>query len=108
VTLRQVKSLHTVVWAIFAAAIVAIPAFTWMGELRAALWLSVLVFVEVAILFANHMRCPLTDIAARYTDDRSDNFDIYLPVWLAKHNKRIFGSLFVIAEVYLLWRWAAT
>jgi hypothetical protein len=23
--------------------------------------------------------------------DRADNFDIYLPVWLARHNKVIFG-----------------
>jgi hypothetical protein len=30
------------------------------------------------------MRCPLTGIAARYTDDRRDNFDIYLPPWLAR------------------------
>ena len=41
------------------------------------------------------MRCPLTDLAARYTDDRRANFDIYLPLWLAANNKRIFGSVFV-------------
>ncbi len=39
--------------------------------------------VEVAVLAFNGMRCPLTDLAARYTDDRRDNFDIYLPLWLA-------------------------
>jgi hypothetical protein len=105
--LRQVKLVHTAAWALFASAIIAIPVVTWMGELRSALWLSVLVLVEVAILVVNHMRCPLTDIARRYTDDPSDNFDIYLPVWLARHNKLIFGSLFALAEVFLLWRWAA-
>ena len=25
----------------------------------------------------------LTDVAARYTPERQDNFDIYLPLWLA-------------------------
>lgn len=83
----------------------AIPVVTWLGQLRWGLWLSLLVFVEVAILVANHMRCPLTDIARRYTDDRSDNFDIFLPAWLARANKAIFGSLFAAAEVFLLWRW---
>ena len=39
--------------------------------------------------------CPLTSIAARYTDDRRANFDIYLPEWLARHNKAVFGALYV-------------
>ncbi len=103
--LRRIKVVHTIAWAVFAAAILAIPVATWRGELRWALWLSLLVFGEVAVLFVNRMRCPLTGIAARYTDDRSDNFDIYLPVRLARYNKWIFGSLFVVAELYLLWRW---
>jgi len=51
------------------------------------------------------MRCPLTGIAERYTDDRHDNFDIYLPRWLAKYNKRIFGSLFVAGVLLTVARW---
>ncbi len=104
-TLHAIKLAHTAAWALFASAIVAIPVATWLGALRWGLGLSLLVYVEVAILAANRMRCPLTAIAARYTADRADNFDIYLPIWLARYNKVIFGSLFVLAEVYLLWRW---
>jgi hypothetical protein len=37
-------------------------------------------------------------MAARHTEQRSKNFDIYLPLWLARHNKTIFGALFVAAE----------
>jgi hypothetical protein len=39
---------------------------------------------------------------ARYTDDRHYNFDIYLPEWLAKHNKSIFGALYVTVIVFAL------
>lgn len=102
-----VKTTHTLVWAVFASAILAIPVVTAIGELRWAAWLSALVFVEVAVLAVNRMRCPLTDIATRYTEDRADNFDIFLPLWLARHNKLIFGSLFAAAELFLLSRWAA-
>jgi len=42
------------------------------------------------------MRCPLTGIAAQYNNDRRDNFDIFLPEWLARHNKVIFGALYVV------------
>jgi hypothetical protein len=37
--------------------------------------------------------------------DRRDNFDIYLPLWLARHNKMIFGTLFAMSEVFVLTRW---
>jgi hypothetical protein len=47
----------------------------------------------VLVLIANDESCPLTGVAARYTVDRRDNFDIYLPEWLARHNKLIFGSI---------------
>ncbi len=55
----------------------------WFSAFGWAAALSALVLVEVAVLLANRMRCPLTGVAARYTKDRSPNFDIYLPVWLA-------------------------
>jgi len=63
------------------------------------------VLLEVLILAANQWRCPLTAVAARYTADRTDNFDIYLPLWLARYNKQIFGSLFAAGLVYTLGRW---
>jgi hypothetical protein len=44
-------------------------------------------------------------VAARYTDDRRDNFDIYLPLWLARHNKLIFGWLFVALLLFSFAQW---
>jgi hypothetical protein len=64
--------------------------------------------VEVIVLFANHFRCPLTDVAARYTTDRQANFDIYLPLWVARYNKELFGSLFIAGIVFTLFRWKFT
>ena len=83
----------------------ATPVVVLFGSLRLALWLSVVVFVEVAVLLANRMSCPLTGVATRYTADRNDNFDIFLPAWLARHNKLIFGALFAAGELLLLGRW---
>jgi len=105
--LARIKLIHTLAWAVFASAIVAIPVMAWTGALRSGAWLSVLVLFEVSILVANRMRCPLTVIAARHTAARSANFDIWLPLWLAKRNKLIFGSLFVAGEAFLLYRWLA-
>ena len=103
--LRLVKTLHTIAWAFFAGCVLAIPVVAWRGDLSRALVLIAIVFAEVVVLFANHMRCPLTGVAARYTVDRRHNFDIYLPVWLARSNKVIFGSLFVVGLLLTFARW---
>ncbi|HET9821025.1 MAG TPA: hypothetical protein VFQ16_04300 [Burkholderiaceae bacterium] len=107
-TLRTIKLVHTLVWAVFAGSIVAIPLCAYRGELALAWGLVGFVALEVAVLVFNRMRCPLTDVAARYTAERHDNFDIYLPLWLARHNKRVFGSLYVAAIAYTVFVQAAS
>jgi hypothetical protein len=77
----------------------------WRNELRLALYFIVVVMVEVGVLAANSWRCPLTPVAARFTEDRRPNFDIYLPEWLARWNKQIFGTLFVAGIMLTAGRW---
>ena len=88
--------MHTIVWAIFAGCIFAIPMASLYGDNNTAFWLAAIVFVEVAMLALNKWRCPLTSLAARCTTDRGANFDIYLPEWLAKRNKVIFGTIYLV------------
>ncbi len=103
--LRAVKVIHTVAWAFFAGCVLAIPVYAWLGDLAVASILCAVVFIEVLILVVNNWSCPLTHIAARYTENRRDNFDIYLPLWLARYNKEIFGSLYISGILYTLARW---
>lgn len=106
--LRVVKTLHTLVWVVFAGAILAIPVVAWAGSLGWAALLIGLVLLEVAVLGCNHGRCPLTGVAARFTEDRAPNFDIYLPRVVAQWNKELFGTIYVAAVLYTLWRWWRT
>lgn len=99
--LFAIRLIHSLAWTIFAGAIMAIPFATHVGRLRLATWLSVLVWGEILMLALNGFKCPLTGVAARYTMNRAANFDIFLPVWLARWNKAIFGSLFAVAQLYL-------
>ena len=104
-SLVAIKLLHTAVWLFFAGCIVAIPIAGGRRQFFAAAVLSGLVLVECAVLALNRGRCPLTDLAARYTEERADNFDIYLPLWLARRNKAIFGTLFAMGELFVLGCW---
>ena len=100
-----VKVAHTVVWAFFVACIVAIPIASALGKHSVAAWLAAVVLAEVVVLALNSMRCPLTEVAARYTEDRRPNFDIFLPEWLAKHNKVVFGALYTAGVAFAFSRW---
>ncbi len=103
--LHSIKLLHTIIWAFFAGCIVVIP-FAALGEhFVAAFVLIGIVLVEVLVIVFNSWACPLTSIAAQYTNDRRDNFDIYLPEWLARHNKTIFGGLYAVGIVLTFFFW---
>ncbi len=104
--LETIKVVHTLIWAFFASCIFAIPVCAWRGQTRVAAVLIGVVFLEVVVLVINRWSCPLTGIAARYTDDRRDNFDIYLPEWIARHNKTIFGGIYLGGIVMTLALWS--
>ncbi|MDR3740043.1 MAG: glycosyltransferase family 2 protein [Terracidiphilus sp.] len=103
--LVMLKLAHTAVWAIFALAILAIPILGALGHFRAALWLAAIVLCECLTLSLNRWRCPISNVADRLTEDRSPNYDIYLPEWLARWNKEIFGTLFVLGLLKLAEEW---
>jgi hypothetical protein len=104
-TLQGIKLLHTVAWLFFAGCIVGIPIAGARRQFHWAAVLTGLVLVECAVLAVNRCRCPLTGLAGRYTEERVDNFDIYLPLWLARYNKTIFGTLFVVGALFVLGQW---
>jgi hypothetical protein len=103
--LLLVKLLHTAVWAFFAGCILAIPVLGWRGQLLPAGVLCGVVFLEVLVLLFNDLRCPLTPVAARFTTDRRANFDIFIPEWIARYNKEIFGGLYVAGVIYVVYLW---
>ena len=105
--LKAVSLLHTAVWAVLACSIMVLPVAAFMRRFGWALILTAVIVGECGVLALNRGRCPLTDWAARFTEDRAANFDIYLPNWLARNNKTIFGTLFVVNELIVLWRWLA-
>ena len=106
--LRAVKLVHTVAWTFFVACIVGIPIAAWQRRFDAAFALIGIVALEVLVLAFNGWHCPLTDVAARYTDARHPKFDIYLPTWVARYNKEIFGPLYVMAVLFTVAMWYRT
>jgi hypothetical protein len=103
--LTAIKLLHTVIWAILAGSIVVLPLAGVLRRFRWAAIITGLVVLECGVLAVNRGRCPLSDVAQQFTADRAANFDIYLPNWLARHNKVVFGVLFIAGELVVLGYW---
>lgn len=82
-------------------ALVAIKA---IHSIALTAWAGI-VLVEVLVLTRNAWACPLTAVAVRYTEDRRPNFDIFLPEWVARYNKEIFGTLYVLGVAFALLSW---
>lgn len=95
--LTLIKSAHTIVWVIVVSAISYVFYAGIMNIMDTLLWVSIgVVFMEGIVLLSYGWQCPFTPWAMKYTDNRKANFDIYLPEWLARHNKTIFTILFII------------
>jgi len=104
-TLVIIKLLHTLIWAFFIFILLYIFFAVTIGRIDIYLWICIsLICFEGIVLMINRWRCPLTLVAAKYSQSQEDGFDIFLPKWLAIHNKKIFTTLFVIEMGILSFR----
>ncbi len=92
-----IKAAHTLIWIFFVAIIFYVLYSGITNQISTMTWISIgLVLFEGIILLIFKMRCPLTYLARKYSDSQKDNFDIYLPNWIAKYNKQIFTTIFTV------------
>ena len=95
-----IKLLHTVIWAFYVFVIFYILYSGIFNKINAFTFVSIgLVVLEGIILLIFKWRCPLTVIGFKYSDTKEVGFDIFLPKWLAKHNKAIFTAIFVLGSI---------
>ena len=100
-----IKLLHTVIWAFFVVVIFYVLYSGIADKVTTYTWVGIaLVIGEGLTLLVFKMFCPLTLVARKYSDSEKDNFDIFLPNWLARHNKVIFTSIFVVALGLVIYR----
>lgn len=103
--LLLIKLLHTLIWLFFSACVLFVLLAGITGISGTAVWVAVvLVLVETGILLLNRWSCPLTHLARKYSQDPRDNFDIYLPEWMAHHNKTVCGLLYTLGLLLLALR----
>jgi len=100
-----IRLVHTLIWAFFVFVIGYIVYAGIFDKLRVWVWIAIgLIILEGVTLKLNNGSCPLTPIAAKCTGNRDDNFDIFLPIWLAKNNKIIFSAIWLLGVILVIYR----
>ncbi len=100
-----IKLVHTLIWLFFVIVIFYVLYSGITGNINIYTWVGIgLVIGEGAVLLIFKMFCPLTLLARKYSDSTKDNFDIFLPNWLAKNNKLIFTTIFLVGFILVLTR----
>lgn len=103
--LAWIKAVHTVIWAVLSAVIFYLLYAVITGRLDQWFWWGLgLVGLEVLTLLVFGMSCPLTVLARRLSGSQRANFDIFLPEWLARHNKAICSVILLVVLVGMAWR----
>ncbi|WP_009632069.1 hypothetical protein [Synechocystis sp. PCC 7509] len=103
--LTLIKVIHTLIWIFFNFVIFYMLYAAIANKLDLWLWMGYgFVFLEGLILLAFKNHCPLNLMARNYTNSPKDNFDIYLPSWLAKYTKLIYTTLFAIAFIITIYQ----
>ncbi len=98
--LQAIKSLHTLIWVFYNVVIGYMLYAVAFGSLDHWFWACLgLVLLEGLILLLFRWTCPLTLVARRYSSSTRDNFDIYLPNWLARNTKTIYTTLAILIAV---------
>ncbi|SMG20845.1 hypothetical protein SAMN03080602_01348 [Arenibacter troitsensis] len=103
--LLAIKWVHTLIWLFLVVVIFYILYSGIFNEINIYTWIGIgLIILEGIVLLVFKMFCPLTIMARKYSDSEMDNFDIFLPNWLAKYNKLIFTTLYIIGLILVLVR----
>jgi len=100
-----IKLVHTLIWAFFISVIFYILYSGISNKINSFTWIAIVVVIaEGIILIIFKMFCPLTLIARKYSNSDKDNFDIFLPNFLARYNKVIFTAIYLVGVIIVLFR----
>jgi len=103
--LTLIQSIHTAVWIFFNFVIFYMLYAAIANKLDLWLWIGYgFVFLEGLTLLTFQSHCPLNLLARKFSNSTKDNFDIYLPSWLAKYTKLIYTTIFAIIFIITLYQ----
>jgi hypothetical protein len=105
INLTTIKIIHTIIWIFFNVVLFYLAYAVIVNKIDIFVWIGIiLILLEGIVLLSFKKMCPLTILARKYSESTRDNFDIYLPEWLARNNKLIYTTFFIIIVCGIIYR----
>jgi hypothetical protein len=105
IKLTLIKSIHTLIWLFFNAVLLYMAYAVITNNIDKFVCIGIgCIVIEWIVLLIFKWQCPFTILARKYSGSAKENFDIYIPIWLAKYNKPIYITIFVIIIAGLFFR----
>lgn len=100
-----IKTIHTLVWIFFNVVIFYLLYAVVVNRIDKWVWICLLlILLEGLVLLVFKNLCPITIVARSYSQSDKANFDIYLPNWMATHNKQIYSGIVLVTVLILIYR----
>jgi len=103
--ITTIKIIHTIIWVFFNVVLFYMAYAVIVNKIDNYVWIGIgLILLEGIVLLSFKKMYPLTIMARKYSESTKDNFDIYLPKWLAKYNKLIYTTFFILIVCGIIYR----
>lgn len=100
-----IKLIHSILFFLIVVCTLYILYVAIIDKIDVLAWIAFgIVITELAVLVLNDWQCPLTTYAEQQGAASGSVADLFLPEWLSDRLFRIFGILFSITCLLLLWR----
>lgn len=103
--LLLIKTIHTIIWLFFNITLFYMAHEVITNKIDVLFYVGIgVIFLEFLVLLYFKMICPLSIFARKYSISTEENFDIFLPNWLAKYNKQIYTTFFILIIIGSIYR----
>ena len=103
--LLLIKIIHTLVWLFFNVVIFYMLYAVIANKIDWLVWTGYgLIAAEGLVLLIFKNICPITIVARGYAASGKDNFDIFLPNWLARYNKVIYMGIVMVVIILTIYQ----
>ncbi|TYP93425.1 hypothetical protein LX73_1129 [Fodinibius salinus] len=100
-----IKLIHSFLFVLIGICTIYVFITATFGHITNLTWIAFgIAIVELLALMLNGWRCPLTDLAEQQGAEVGSVADLFLPKLISDHLFTIFGILFGITCLLLLWR----
>lgn len=104
-TVFYIKLIHSFLFFLIGICTIYVFITAAFGHITSFTWIAfAIAIIELLALGFNNWRCPLTDLAEQQGAQVGSVADLFLPKVISDHLFTIFGILFGITCLLLVWR----